>query len=637
MVNNTDVALFLEQLSAMCIEYARAVPDKIREIETTWNQLCHSQWDGETFKTFHRLTHSLAGSGATFGFTALSEGARTLKRYLESIIERDTPPTDAQQTQINTFLLALKQAAIPSNQSASLKPLGERNGMKTLIVEDDASMRQLFERVLRLRGHSVTACIDAETAWEAYHPDAGNYPLVILDWVLPGMDGLSLCRQMRSLPHGDCSVILVETARDQSEDLQAVLEAGADDYLTKPVNIEALDVRLAIAEQRARLLAKRKQAEEALKESLELIEQAKKEWALTVDSLPLFICLLDNQGRILRANRTVERWNLGPVLAVKGRDIHELFHPDCTASACYLKTFWLQAQEKLAQGRSAECEAEDTILKRHLHVQVQPISVLMKKESQETASFAVVILHDITERVRLEKVLLESRTLSSLNRTVASIAHEMRTPLAAADMDLEDVLDELPDGELKALVLQAQESIQEALLTIRTMMKVYRGENQKVTGVDVNQKLTDAVLLFGRKTKGVEVLYDFRDDTRTWVSGNLSRIFVNLIGNALDALHHQGQLQLTTRFVEGNVFVEVEDNGPGIPPEILDKIFEPEFSTKKSGEGTGLGLWITKSEVERMGGRITVESEVGKFTRFRVTLPRRSHHNEGKSESEQDE
>ncbi len=139
--------------------------------------------------------------------------------------------------------------------------------MQTLLVDDDVEMRLLLGEVLRARGHEVLACADAETAWAAYQEEA--YPLALLDLSLPGMDGLQLCRQMRTLPHGDGSIILVITGRDQSEDLEAVLEAGANDYLAKPVDISLLDVRLTIAEQQVHMLTERKRAEAALARAYE--------------------------------------------------------------------------------------------------------------------------------------------------------------------------------------------------------------------------------------------------------------------------------------------------------------------------------------------------------------------------------
>ena len=102
-----------------------------------------------------------------------------------------------------------------------------------------------------------------------------SYPLVILDWLLPGMDGLQLCRQMRGLPHGDRSVILMITARNEPADLQEVLDAGADDYLAKPVSVELLNVRLTVAEQQVHVRTERKRAEEALEKTLIQLKEAK--------------------------------------------------------------------------------------------------------------------------------------------------------------------------------------------------------------------------------------------------------------------------------------------------------------------------------------------------------------------------
>ena len=134
--------------------------------------------------------------------------------------------------------------------------------MKALLVDDSDDVRLLTERELRRRGHEVLACADAEAAWTEYQRE--RWPLVLLDWLLPGMDGLELCRRMRALPNGDSSVILVITGQDRSEDLVAVLDAGASDYLPKPFTLGVLNVRLAIAERQVAEIAARKRAEAAL-------------------------------------------------------------------------------------------------------------------------------------------------------------------------------------------------------------------------------------------------------------------------------------------------------------------------------------------------------------------------------------
>ena len=133
---------------------------------------------------------------------------------------------------------------------------------RALVVEDELANRGLLERVLSERGYHVVACASGEEGWEACQTSLP--PLLVLDWMLPGMDGLELCRRVRALPDGERSVVIVATARDGAEDLDAVLEAGADDYITKPLQLPLLRVRLTIAERRMDEHAERRRAEERL-------------------------------------------------------------------------------------------------------------------------------------------------------------------------------------------------------------------------------------------------------------------------------------------------------------------------------------------------------------------------------------
>lgn len=124
--------------------------------------------------------------------------------------------------------------------------------MKTLIVDDDNIMRRILKRTAMGLGHEVMGCVNAERALEAYEAD--KYELIILDWMLPGMSGIELCRRIRTMPQGDYPIILMVTAKDQYEDLLEVLDAGADDYIAKPVDVKFLKTRLTVAERLFRKL-----------------------------------------------------------------------------------------------------------------------------------------------------------------------------------------------------------------------------------------------------------------------------------------------------------------------------------------------------------------------------------------------
>jgi signal transduction histidine kinase len=243
------------------------------------------------------------------------------------------------------------------------------------------------------------------------------------------------------------------------------------------------------------------------------------------------------------------------------------------------------------------------------------------KELEEANS---ALKREIAGRERAEKELTEARTLSSMSLMVAGITHEMRQPLSAADVDLATIFEMLDEGEARSLVEEVRCNLKEALLIIRSMMKMFRGERSAAAEVDLNEELSEILHLVARKTKGVKIIRNFGESVCIWTCANMSRIFVNIIDNALDALKNQGSLKLSTYAGADNLVVEIEDDGLGIPADILPDIFSPECTTKKSGEGTGLGLWIAKREIDSVGGKIIAESEEGLFTKFTIIIPRRT-------------
>src|SRR3954471_12642202 len=133
--------------------------------------------------------------------------------------------------------------------------------MKILLVEDHPGSRRNLQRLIAKRGHDVTAVGSAEEAEAALA--AETFPFLILDWMLPGKSGVDLCRQLRAGPNGDELFILLVTARGETADLEQALEAGANDYLSKPLDPGLLNVRLSVAERQIRELTERHQARAA--------------------------------------------------------------------------------------------------------------------------------------------------------------------------------------------------------------------------------------------------------------------------------------------------------------------------------------------------------------------------------------
>jgi DNA-binding response OmpR family regulator len=137
--------------------------------------------------------------------------------------------------------------------------------MKTLVAEDDPSVRLLHTTALHQRGHEVFEADDGDVAWDIFKRERPS--LLILDWQMPRLDGLVLTRRVRAEEPDRTTFILIVTARDQEEDLLSVLDAGADDYLSKPFTPDALQIRLNIAERRIALSREHRRMEDALRQS----------------------------------------------------------------------------------------------------------------------------------------------------------------------------------------------------------------------------------------------------------------------------------------------------------------------------------------------------------------------------------
>ena len=189
--------------------------------------------------------------------------------------------------------------------------------MRTLIVDDDPVTGRVLSEMVRARGHEPVVCTDAESALQRCADEA--FPLILLDWLLPGMDGLELCRRIRALPHGDRSLVLMVTARDQADDLREVLAAGADDYVPKPFTAPSLDVRLAVAERQAETLRQRKRAEDELSTAMATVARSRDDLLSILNQLRDGTALADADGRLTFVSRAAAEMLSTEAAAAVGR------------------------------------------------------------------------------------------------------------------------------------------------------------------------------------------------------------------------------------------------------------------------------------------------------------------------------
>lgn len=223
--------------------------------------------------------------------------------------------------------------------------------------------------------------------------------------------------------------------------------------------------------------------------------------------------------------------------------------------------------------------------------------------------------------------LAYNEKMAELGKISAGVVHELNAPLSVIISASQMIMRE--EG-VPGAVLEMLERISSEAQRLSHMTKGllnFSSHDETVGEVDVN--LTVEFILdflnFEAARRGVTVLrqFDYTLPVIRLDANLLKQILLNIIMNALQAMEKDGGKLLVETTSSGidNVCIIVADNGPGIPPEAADRIFDRYFTTKKPGEGTGLGLFVTKKLVENMGGEIKVTSRSGGGTTFTIALP----------------
>jgi len=256
-------------------------------------------------------------------------------------------------------------------------------------------------------------------------------------------------------------------------------------------------------------------------------------------------------------------------------------------------------------------------------------------------SVATAILQTMAKRVQeLQSMSQQREKLIELGTLAAGLAHELAHPTTAVyqnTQQLDKVWQQLsvaalqPDqpsiGEHVLRGVGLLEEIEQSTAHISELVNAIKDysymDQAPLQEVDIHEGLEATLIILRHKLRGTVVTreYDYNLPRISAYGSELNQVWTNLIDNAIDAVGGQGQIWLRTWRQDGQVLVEIADNGPGIPPEIQPRIFEPFFTTKGVGQGTGLGLVTSyRTVVGKHKGDIHVFSQPGD-TRFQVRLP----------------
>ena len=342
-----------------------------------------------------------------------------------------------------------------------------------------------------------------------------------------------------------------------------------------------------------------------------------------VESVNVGLLAVDLEGRVTRCNSALEEM-LGITRdEAVGQLVEDLFAEDFAET---LKQVLGSARWRLTELRHIYKLHTAT---RHGRSIVLNVALAPLRSDSFERTGAIVVLEDVTGRMRLEEQLQQREKLSSIGLLAAGVAHEVNTPLTGVSSYTQMLLGMLPETDPKhALLQKVRRQADRASNIVNNLLNFSRtGSATEFHEINVNRVLDDTLQLLEPQLRRNQIqlvrAYDPDLPLTYGNAGKLQQVFTNLILNARDAIPEGGRVSIFTAFNEeaDAVLIEIADTGIGIAPENVAKIYDPFFTTKGVGRGTGLGLAVSYGIVQEHSGHISVESTPGKGTTFRITLP----------------
>jgi two-component system NtrC family sensor kinase len=350
---------------------------------------------------------------------------------------------------------------------------------------------------------------------------------------------------------------------------------------------------------------------------LATISQGKYMWESTFDAIADPVLIVGLSYKIVRANRTAA--------SAANTDVRSLIGTICYESLAGRKEpcEGCPLERSLALGKQAADLGEFPKNRRMYTAH----AYALKLEGQPEQS--VVHYRDVTEERALQGKLVQSEKLAAIGTLAGGVAHEINNPLGGILAFTQLIMRDLASDHASQKDLK---EIQDAVLRCKSIVQDLldfsrQRHHDAMEVVNLNEVLQKIQPLMRVQTKAarIQIQFDLADDIPfLWGSSHkLQQVFINLVTNAYQAISEQGEVLVRTYFdrEHGKICAEISDNGAGISPEHLSKVFDPYFTTKAQGEGTGLGLSITYGIVREHEGTIDVESQLGAGTKFCLRFP----------------
>jgi PAS domain S-box-containing protein len=538
-----------------------------------------------------------------------------------------------------------------------------------LVVDDTPANVRILTDALMNHGYEICSAMSGDRALEIvqdFMPD-----LILLDVMMPEMDGYTLCQRLKELPETHDVPVMFLSALDTPNDRLRALQVGGIDYITKPFHLDEVIVRVSQQIDRRNLQKRLEQQNFRLHAEIQNYKQLEERYRSIFDNAIDGMFQSTVEGQFITANSSLAKmYGYASVeeLCTSISDISQQLYvrPECRSE--FMGTV-------LQNGEVSDFEAQ--IYCKNGTILWISETVRSVRDAQNNLMFYEGTVKDITDRKRNTEILrvrsseledtlvqlrysqaklLQQEKMSSLGQLVAGMAHEINNPvsfisgnLVYAEQYFEDLVRAFHEAglvpgddiefvlkDLPILLQSIRTGADRIRLIVQALKNFSRLDEVEEKEVDIHEGIESTLLLLSHRLDTtanrpkVKVIKDLGSLPKVHCyPGLLNQALMNLMGNAIDALDasttngKQPKLELRTKLVDPNqIMIWISDNGSGMPTEVQDRIFDPFFTAKGVGEGTGMGLAISyQIIVEKHAGQLECISVLGKGTEFVIILP----------------
>lgn len=587
---------------------------------------------------------------------------------------REPAPTGHSVTAHAFLEEALRWLPAPSDiteESGAPVPIGGAQAAETLagsgkhivLADDSADMREYVQRLLNAQGYAVNAVADGDAALAAVRSRKPD--LILSDVMMPGLDGFGLLKAIRDDPALTSIPFILLSARAGEEAKIEGLDAGADDYLIKPFAARELLARVSANIQMARM------REEAAREVMRseqrfLMTNERLEIALSTGRIAVFDLDLDS-GRATVLGPVTQFFGVSEKAAAEGLPLPQIIAGLDPADRDRVAGLIARS---IATGEPYEAEYRviDGGMPRHVVARggvltggAHPrrfvgavIDISYEKETEEALreqTKALEMLNsileervatEVRERLKAEDALRQAQKMEAVGQLTGGVAHDFNNLLTIiiGGLDVIRRSDPTDNARLARGIDMATQGARRAATLTARLLAFSRRQPLEPKPLDLNVVVRDSTELLHR-TLGETIELEGVLAPRLWTvevdQNQLESAILNLAVNARDAMPDGGKLTIETantmldesytatdsEVIPGQyALVSITDSGVGMSKAIVERVFEPFYTTKEVGKGTGLGLSMVYGFVKQSGGHVTIYSEPGQGTTVKLYFPR---------------